>query len=71
MNHALIRLEESFTNTLEDNCFGCGIFQLPSSVKYQGLLNKLEHYSILGTALAWLSSYLSNKKQYVSVNGHN
>ena len=34
------------------------------------LLAKLEHYGIRGLANEWLRSYLSNRKQYVSVNGH-
>ena len=35
------------------------------------LLIKLEHYRIRGTALDWFKSYLSDRKQYVSVNGSN
>ena len=33
------------------------------------LLKKLEHYGVRDTALSWFSSYLSDRKQYVSVNG--
>ena len=35
------------------------------------LLNKFEHYGIRGIALKWFHSYLSNRKQYASVNGYN
>ena len=34
------------------------------------LLAKLEHYGIRGLAHEWFRSYLSNIKQYVSINGH-
>ena len=29
----------------------------------------MEHYGIRGVALDWFSSYLSNRKQYVHING--
>ena len=38
-------------------------------VEHKILLEKLEHYGIRGHALKWLESYLSNRKQFVSING--
>ena len=40
------------------------------TVEHDILLAKLEHYGIRGLANEWFRSYLSNRKQYVSVNGH-
>ena len=40
-------------------------------VNHTTLLIKQEHYGIRGTSLDWFESYLSDRKQYVSVNGAN
>ena len=68
-------MTESIKNSLDNKKFGCGIFlDLQKSfdtVNHQIFLNKLEHYGIRGTALAWFNSYLSNRSPYVSVTGCN
>ena len=74
INHALVSLTESIKNSLDNKHFGCGICidlqKAFDTVNHQTLLTKLKHYGIRGTTLTWFSSYLSNRTQCVSVNGH-
>ena len=72
-NHALIQITESIRNSIDNNEFGCGIFNyLKKSfdkVNHCILLSKLNHYGVRGKAYDWFQSYLSNREQFVCING--
>ena len=40
-------------------------------VEHETLLHKLKHYGIRGKAWDWIKSYLSNREQFVTINGQN
>ena len=62
-------------HSLDNRKFGCGIFidlqKAFDTVNHDVLLTKLDHYGIRGTVFDWFKSYLSGRKQYVSVTGSN
>ena len=74
-NHLLISMTESIKSTIDDGNYGFGVFidlkEAFNTVNHSILLKKkLNHYGIIGIALNWFTSYLFNRKQYVSLCGH-
>ena len=71
--HSLIDITENIRKTLENKKYGCGVFidlkKAFDTVNHVILLSKLEHYGIRESALTWFKSYLSDRKQYVHLNG--
>ena len=72
--HALISLTETIRKYLDEGKFAFGIFvdlQLSfDTVGHDILLTNLAHYGVRGLANDWFKSYLSDRKQFVSINGH-
>ena len=72
-SHALINITENIRKALDDGNIGCGVFvdlqKAFDTVDHQILLAKLNHYRIRGVSNDWFKPYLSNRSQYVSING--
>ena len=72
--HVLISLTEDIRESLYKGNFVCGIFvdlqKAFDTVEHDVSLAKLEHYGIHGIANEWFISYLFDRKQFVSINGH-
>ena len=70
---ALIQIIEKIRESIDNKKIGCGIFidlsKAFDTVNHDILLQKMSHYGIRGTSLQWFKSYLSNRKQYVYLNG--
>ena len=73
-SHALINFTENIRQALDEGYIGCCIFvdlqKAFDTVDYEILLSKLDYYGIRGISNNWFKSYLSNRKQFVSINGY-
>ena len=71
---ALITLLENLTKALGNEESAIGIFwdfqKALGTVNHSIFLDKLYIYGIRGPALSWITSYLSNRCQYVVNNGY-
>ena len=71
--HALVEVMDELYASLDDGNFALGVFldlqKAFDTVLHDLLLDKMYHYGIRGLAHSWFQSYLSNRMQYVSLNG--
>ena len=70
---SLIDLYDRISLAIDKREFSIGVFidlsKAFDTLDHGILLRKLEHYGIRGVALHWFNSYLSNRKQCVTLNG--
>ena len=73
-SHILIDITENIRKALNDGNIGCGVFvdlqKAFYAVDHLILLAKLNDYGICGVSNDWIKSYLSNRNQFVSINGY-
>ena len=71
---AILKFVNNIYEGFESNEYTYGIFfdlkKTFDTVNHQILIDKLNFYGIRGFPLAWLTSYLDNRQQYVMVNRH-
>ena len=72
-NHALLSMTQEIRDIIDKGDLAIGVFvdfqKAFDTVNHKILLRKLEHYGICGIANKWFSSYLSKRKQMVSIGG--
>ena len=72
--HALIHLTDNIRHEIDKGNYACGIFadfqKAFDTVDHHVLLKKLEYHGVRGISNKWFVSYLSNRKQCVSINGY-
>ena len=71
----LMSIVENIQTQLENGEFVAGVFvdlrKAFNTVDHWILSRKLEHYGVRGISKKWFSSYLTNRKQFVSIDNCN
>ena len=74
-SYALLNLTESIMKALDEGNFACDIFidfeKGFDTVEHNILLKKLDHYGVTGISNKSFGSYLTDRKQFVLINGFN
>ena len=74
VNHAIISFTEHIRSLLDKGEYVCGIFvdleKAFDTVHHDILCKKLEFYGLRGNVNKLIKSYLSDRKQFVSINGY-
>ena len=72
-NHAITSLTEHIRQLLDNGEYVCGVFvdleKAFDTVNHDILCDKIKAYGLRGNINKLLKSYLSDRKQYVSING--
>ena len=74
LHMAVLELVNQIFQGFENKEYTIGIFvdlkKAFDTVNHNILIDKLKFYGIHGTPLEWLTSYLSNRQQYVQIGTH-
>ena len=72
-NHAVLSITERIRTLMDSGHYVCGIFidleKAFDTVNHSILCEKLNYYGLRGNVNKLIQSYLSNRWQYVSING--
>ena len=71
MHGPLVYIVDKIQEAIQEGKFSCGIFldfkKAFDTVNHEILITKLEHYGIRGIAKEWFTSYLFNRRQFISI----